>query len=189
MNVRFSKKLGRETCAGHIRGVQLVLSSTNAPNPVAVAYTGDSTLAAVYNESALPIAPFERKIAGAEIRQPGTEEARPHEPTFAERVKVRESEAVRGRLAALAEVKLAAASETELKDGKYLVIPLVDPATGKGYSESAVKTLLADRVTWIRARNLEGFVLDASMISDREEPVLYYAAAWVATVASDLWGF
>ena len=189
VNVRTDRKTGRETCAGHIRGVQLVLSSTNAPNPAAVGYFGDSTLAAVYNESALPIAPFVREVRPADgaASSAGTAEAAP--ATFAERVKVRESEAVRGRLAALAEVKLAAASEAELKDGKYLVIPLVDPATGKGYSESAVKTLLADRVTWIRARNLEGFVLDASMISDREEPVLYYAAAWVATVASDLWGF
>lgn len=191
VNVRFSKKLGRDTCAGHIRGVQLVVSSTNAPNPVAVAYTGDPTLAAVYNESALPIAPFERKLAGTEARQHenSTEARQPEEATFAERVKVRESEKVRGRLAGLSGVKLAAATEAELKDGKYLVIPLVDPSTGKGYAENAVKTLLSDRITWIQARQLEGFVLDASMIDDPEEPALYFAAGWVSTVANDIWGF
>ena len=209
MNMRFNKKLGRDTCAGHIRGVQLVVSSTNAPNPVAVAYTGDPTLAAVYNESALPIAPFERKLAGAEARQPenrgaetrqpenrGTEarqpekeEARPCEPTFAERVKVRESAKVKGRIAALANVGLGAATEAEVSDGKWLVIPLVDPSTGRGYSEGALKTLLADRITWISARQLEGFVLDASMIDDPEEPALYFAAGWVSTVANDIWGF
>ena len=191
VNVRFSKKLGRDTCAGHIRGVQLVVSSTNAPNPVAVAYTGDPTLAAVYNESALPIAPFERKLAGADARQPENSgaEARQPEPTFAERVKVRESAKVKGRIAALANVGLGAATEAEVAGGKYLVIPLVDPSTGKGYSEGALKTLLADRITWISARQLEGFVLDSSMIDDPEEPVLYFAAGWVSTVANDIWGF
>jgi len=186
VNVRTDPKTGRLTCHGDIRGVQLILSSTNAPNPTAVSYTGDSNLAAVYNESALPVAPFVRAVV---LSDGVGEKSGKAEPTFADRVKVLESKEVKGRLSALSEVKLAEATEAELKDGRHLVIPLIDPATGRGYGESALKTLLADRVTWIRARNLEGFVLDASKITVREEPALYYAAGWVTTVASDLWGF
>jgi len=110
-------------------------------------------------------------------------------PTFSDRVKVREHASIAGRLAKLAGAKLTAATEAEVKSGKYLVIPLIDPATGNGYTEGAIQTLLADRITWISARQLDGFVLDASAIADPEEPVLYYAAGWVATVANDLWGF
>ena len=189
LGVKFNKRLGKDVCHGDIRGVQLVISSTNVPAPVAVAYTGDPTLAAVYNESALPIAPFEREVKPYDGNGAADGETAAKAPTFAERVKVVENAKVKGRLAALAKRAVPVAGAAEMRDEGYLKIPLIDPSTGKGYTEDALKTHLADRVTWIAARGLKGFVLDASTIVDPEEPVLYYAAWWLESVAEDCWGF
>lgn len=188
LGVKVSAKTGKGTCHGDIRGVQLVVSSTNVPSPVAVAYTGDPTLAAVYNESALPIAPFERTVEPYSGEENESEEVG-HDvaDTFIAHLRVLEPKEIAGRISALAGTPVSTANDNELKDDKYLRIPLIDPSTGKGYSEEAAYTLLADRMTWISARGLKGIILDASAIIDREEPVLYYAAAWVQNVAEDIW--
>ena len=186
---RKAGKDGRETCHGHIRGTQLILSSPDVPVPRKVRHTANAKLAAVYNEVALPVGPFE--MALPEPVAAAADDAHAQTDAFSSHLRVIGAPAVVKRLNGLAGVKapIGAPSADELKDAKVLRMPMTDAATGKGLDIDRTAVQLGDAFARIPAQGLKAIVLDFTGVEWDEEPVVYFAADWVKLHENDIWGF
>ena len=187
---RKAGKDGRETCHGEIRGTQLILSSPEVPEPRKVRHTANAKLAAVYNEVALPVGPFELSLP-EKVEAAGAETAAVPADDFASHLRVIGTAAVVKRFAELSGVKtpIAAPGTAELKDASTCRVPMVDPATKKGLDIDRTAVQLGDACARISAQNLKTIVIDFTGVEWNEEPVIYFAADWVKLHAQDVWGF
>ncbi|MBO7721522.1 MAG: hypothetical protein J6T01_03855 [Kiritimatiellae bacterium] len=174
---RKTGKDGRETCHGEFSGVQLVLSSPEVPEPCKVRNCADPRLAVVYNESALPIGPFEMSLPAEAVPPPEAGE-------FSAHIGAVGAAKVLERFNQLAGAPKPVGAPAA---GRAVKVAMIG-ANGKGLSSAAAGVKLSTAYEEIIAGKADSIVIDFTGVVWEEEPVVYFAADWVKTRLTDAWG-